>query len=191
MLLETKNFGEQVRTLRQQQGLTLAELAEKTNRSVSLLSQIENGNVSPSFSTMQTVAEALDIHIGQMLSTETVSEEGDSFLMEAAARKILMTQGGVQHQLLSRGLLTPFEFLLVEIPPGATTGDVEYTHEGEECALLLEGELLLEVNGQVERIKPGDSMTLRSSIPHTLSNPGDTKAVAVWVNSIPYIFSTQ
>ena len=191
MLLDTKNFGEQVRSLRRQQGLTLTELAEKTQRSASLLSQIENGNVSPSFNTMQSVAEALDIHLGQMTFTEKVSQESDCYLMNASARKILITQEGVRHQLLSHGLSTPFEFILIEIPPGTSTGDDLYDHEGEECALLLEGELLLEVNGQIQRLEPGDSITLKSTTPHKLVNPGETKAVAIWVNSVPYFFSTK
>ena len=61
MIFDAKSFGEKVRELRKQKGLTLTEMAEKTRRSVSLLSQIENGNVSPSFSSMQSIADALDI----------------------------------------------------------------------------------------------------------------------------------
>ncbi|MFH1968861.1 MAG: helix-turn-helix transcriptional regulator [Verrucomicrobiota bacterium] len=68
MIVDGKSFGEKVRALRKQKGLTLADLAKKTKRSVSLLSQIENGNVSPSFSSMQTIADALEINLGHMVA---------------------------------------------------------------------------------------------------------------------------
>ena len=63
--------------------------------------------------------------------------------------------------------------------------------EGQECGLLLEGELVVEVDRQVNHLKPGDSINMKSSLPHKLSNPGKQAARAVWVNSVPYIFSTK
>lgn len=191
MLIDSKQFGEQVRTLRKQKGLTLSDLAGKCGRSVSLLSQIENGNVNPSFSSMQTIADALEIPLGKIITEESTPEEGDFYQIDAVQRKVLITQGGVQHQLLSRGIPLSFEFIIVEVPPGASTGDYQYSHEGEECGLLLEGELVIEVNGKTHRLKPGDSVTYKSSSHHKLSNPGKRTARAVWVNSAPYIFSTR
>lgn len=191
MLIDAKSFGEKVRALRMQRGLTLADLAQKTQRSISLLSQIENDNISPSFSSMQTIADALEVPLAQIISQEPSAEERDSYHIKESERKVLMTQGEVQHQLLSRGLPLSFEFNVVEVPPGASTGDYLYSHEGEECGLLLEGELVVESGRQVHHLKPGDSITMKSSLPHKLSNPGKQKARAVWVNSIPYIFSTK
>jgi transcriptional regulator with XRE-family HTH domain len=191
MIIDGKSFGGKVRELRKQKGLTLAALATKTRRSVSLISQIETGNISPSFSSMQIIAEALGVPLGRIMSDGPVPEGGDCCVMSASARKILQTQGGVQHQLLSRGLSLPFEFNILELPPGASTGEDRYSHAGEECGLILKGEVELEVDGQVHRLKPGDSVTMRSSVPHKLSNPGKITARAVWVNSIPYVFSTR
>jgi len=191
LIVDIKTVGEKIRTLRKQQGLTLTDLAKKTSRSVSLLSQIENGHVSPSFSSMQTIADALEINLGQIVGSEPFVEADGSFLLEASARKILSTQGGVQHQLLTHGMKLSFELVIIEIPPGGSTGELLYTHDGEECGFILEGELSVETSGRVNHLNPGDSITLKSSIPHRLSNPGDKTAKAVWVNSAPYIFSTQ
>ena len=191
MLIDAKSFGEKVRALRMQRGLTLADLAEKTQRSISLLSQIETDNISPSFSSMQTIADALEVPLAQDNFTGTCSRRGGFYHISESERKVLITQGGVQHQLLSRGLPLSFEFNVVEVPPGASTGDYLYSHEGEECGLLLEGELVVESGRQVHHLKPGDSITMKSSLPHKLSNPGKQAARAVWVNSVPYIFSTK
>jgi transcriptional regulator with XRE-family HTH domain len=188
MNVDNLGFGKKVRTLRSQKNLTLQELAKKTKRSVSLISQIETGKVSPSFSTMRIIADALDIPLSRLILDEEANETGDSCLMEVRERKTLTTQGGVQHQLLSRNLALPFEFISFEIPPGASTGKELYTHEGLECGLLLEGTIEIQVGDKVYRMKPGDTITLNSSVPHKLSNCGKKTAKGVWVNSQPMIF---
>ena len=191
MIVDNLGFGKKVRALRTQGNLTLHDLAKITERSVSLLSQIETGKVSPSFSTMRIIADALDISLSQLILDEEANEARDSSLMEIRERKVLTTQGGVQHQLLSRNLTLPFEFISFEMPPGASTGEELYSHEGLECGLLLEGIMEIQVGDKIFRMKPGDSFTLNSSIPHKFSNCGKKKARAVWINSVPMIFSTR
>ena len=191
MIVDNQGFGRNVRALRIKKNLTLHDLAKMTRRSVSLLSQIETGKVSPSFSTMRIIADSLDISLSRLILDEGVGEARDASLMEVRERKVLTTEGGVEHQLLSRNLALPFEFISFELPPGASTGEEPYSHEGLECGLLLEGTMEIQVGEKIYRMKPGDTFTLNSSIPHKFSNSGKKKARAVWVNSIPMIFSTR
>ena len=191
MIAGSKGFGERVRAVRSEKGLTLQAVAKLTKRSVSLLSQIETGKVTPSFASMRIIADALGIPLSRLILDQEADETKDSALMGAQERKILTTQGGVQHQLLSRNLALSFEFLSIEIPPGASTGEKSYTHDGVECGLLLEGEIEIQVGRRTYRMKPGDTITLNSSIPHNFFNRGKRTAKAVWVNSVPMIFSTR
>jgi len=73
---------------------SVVSLAEKTQRSVSLLSQIETGNVSPSFSSMQTIADALKVPLAQIISQEPAAEGGEIYHISESERKVLITQGG-------------------------------------------------------------------------------------------------
>ncbi len=191
MGIDPRGFGKKIRALRKERRLTLAKLAETTRRSVSLLSQIETGRVSPSFSSMCILADALRVPIGLLIGEEDKMEVKDHALLRPKARKVLTSRGGVQHQLLSRDLGPPFEFVTNELPPGTSTGKELYTHDGMECGLLLEGELDVQIGESVYHLKPGDSITLKSSIPHRISNLGKKRAKAVWVNSVPMIFSTR
>jgi transcriptional regulator with XRE-family HTH domain len=184
-------IGIKIRSLRKEKGMTLGEMARLCKCSSSLLSQIERGIVNPSFSTLKSIGDALEISLAQLLMEASTIEESASCLMKSKERKILTTEGGVQFQLLSRNVNVPFEFILNQWPPGTSTGKQPYTHGGEECGLLLEGELEVEVNGKVHHMKPGDTITLRSSASHRISNLGKKKALAVWVNSIPWVFSTK
>ena len=146
MIVEQRRFGARVRALRSQKGLTLTTVAKLTKRSVSLLSQIETGRVSPSFASMRIIADALGVPLSRLILDHEADEAKDSSLMGVRERKVLTTQGGVQHQLLSRSLALSFEFLSIEIPPGASTGEKPYTHDGVECGLLLEGEIEIQVD---------------------------------------------
>ncbi len=185
------SVGPKIRSLRKQKGLTLREAAELCKRSSSLLSLIERGVVNPSLSTLKSIGEAMQIPISQLVMEDSDPEEFSSSLMKPNERKILTTEGGVQFQLLSRNVNVQFEFILNEWPPGSSTGKQPYTHGGEECGLLLEGELEVEVNGKLYRMKPGDTITLNSSVPHRITNLGKERALAVWLNSVPWLFSLR
>src|SRR6202451_3302331 len=60
-----QTLGNSLRFLREQQGISLRALAERTDFSASFLSQIENGQCSPSISSMEKIANALGVTLGQ------------------------------------------------------------------------------------------------------------------------------
>jgi transcriptional regulator with XRE-family HTH domain len=191
MKIDSEGLGKRFRDLRKQRRLTLTRMAKMTRRSVSLLSQIETGKVNPSFSSMQSIADALGVPLSQLILQDEAAIENDHALMKFRDRKVLTTRGGVEHQLLSRSFSPSFEFVINVLPPGSSTGKDLYAHDGLECGLLLEGELEVQVGKKIFSMKPGDSITLNSSTPHRVANGGAKKATAVWVNSIPFIFSTR
>jgi uncharacterized cupin superfamily protein len=110
--------------------------------------------------------------------------------MTAKERKVVTTEA-VRFTLLSRKHDLECEFIYNEWPPGSSTGKEKYVHEGVECGLLLEGELEVELEDRVYHLKPGDSITFRSDMPHRLNNKGKKTAKGVWVNSRPWIFSIK
>ena len=185
------DIGTTIRKIRKEKGLTLAKLSEMCRCSSSLISQIETGSVNPSFSSLKSISDALEISMATLFTGKPILSEQPFSLMQEHQRKSLTTQGGVNFQLLSRGMDFPCEFILNHWPPGSSTGGMQYTHEGEECGYLIEGELDIEIEGEVVHMKPGDTITLPSTVPHRVSNPGKQKAVAVWVNSKPMIFAIK
>jgi len=59
-------LGDVVRRLRHDRALTLKQLAQRTGLSVSLLSQIERAETSPSLSSLYRVATALDVRVYEL-----------------------------------------------------------------------------------------------------------------------------
>ena len=74
----------------------------------------------------------------------------------------------------------------MSIAPGGVIGEQE-SHEGEEFAYVLRGELGYTVDGTEHRLRAGDSLHLLSSIPHRLHN--DTEEVTLVVSVVtPRLF---
>lgn len=63
-----ERFGQQVRSLRADRGLTQEQLAERAEISVDFLSLIERGRSSPSFDNLDDLAQALDVSVADMFS---------------------------------------------------------------------------------------------------------------------------
>lgn len=59
-------IGMKLRELRKERGLTLKQLAERTNLSVSLISQIERAESSASISTLNKLATTLDLSLKEI-----------------------------------------------------------------------------------------------------------------------------
>ena len=56
-------IGREVRNFRRQQGMTVADLAAVTGLSIGMLSKIENGNTSPSLTTLQVLSHAFSVPV--------------------------------------------------------------------------------------------------------------------------------
>jgi transcriptional regulator with XRE-family HTH domain len=184
-------IGQKIRDLRNEKGLTLGDLAEKIKVSPSLISQLERGGVNPSISLLKLIADAFQTSLSSLLGDEEAKREEVVYMLKERERKTLTAEGGVKFVLLSGNYDLGCEFVYNEWPAGASTGKEKYVHEGVESGILLEGELEVELEDRTYHMKAGDSITLRSHIPHRLNNRGRKLARGIWVNSKPWIFSIK
>lgn len=116
-------IGREVRSFRRQQGITVADLANLTGLSIGMLSKIENGNTSPSLTTLQLLANALSVPItsffrrfeetreavhtksGAGVETERAgTRRGISISFWPSWRQCLRRDGGALHDHPDRGV---------------------------------------------------------------------------------------
>jgi len=186
------NLGERIRKQRMKSGLKSMELAEKSGLSHGFISQIERNLVNPSVSTLKKIADALNVPVGSFFE-EVASEEkkkefsqNKSPVVHEKQRKILSPNQGVTFYLLNPDMGGDIEFILDIFEPGATTGEELYSHPGEECGLILEGELEIQLEDKKYLLKKGDSITFKSTILHKKTNTGKTRSISVWANTPPW-----
>ena len=189
------SLGSQIRTTRNERGLTLAEVAEATGLTASLLSQVERDITSPSVSTLKKIGDALGVPVGHFFSDDDSPEARGaepivvpkrSLVVHEHKRKILSPNEGVTFYLLNPDMSGPIEFIYDVFEPGASTGDDLYTHPGVECGLILEGELEVQVGNEIYLLREGDSITFSSEKPHRKRNPGKVQSISVWANTPPW-----
>src|SRR5438046_8014839 len=60
-------IGPRVRALREAEGLSLRELAERSGVSAPMLSQVERGETSPTLATAARIAAGLELSLSQLL----------------------------------------------------------------------------------------------------------------------------
>lgn len=180
-------LGERVRLRRRQQSMSLKEVADLTGISIGLLSQIERGLSSPSLRVLASLADALDVGLGNLFEESLPRPSVDSVVVRKGERKQL----GFWRTGIFKELLTPqtgrsgLEIFMVTIEPGGTTGSQVYSHDGEEGGLVLEGTITIEVEGVEYRLGKGDSFRFDSTRPHSFKNIDRKAARVLWVNSHP------
>lgn len=188
-------LGARLRDLRKEKKLKIIDVARMTGLTSSFLSQVERTLVSPSIETLKKIGNALDTPLSYFFEasgdTDEIKQDFNvmkerSPVVHGDRRKILSPQPGVVFYLLNPDMSGPIEFIYNVYEPGAGTGEGLYAHEGTECGLILEGELLVTVKNKSYLLKKGDSITFSSEEPHSKKNTGTTKCICVWANTPPH-----
>ena len=178
---------QQIRDLRKAKGLTITQLAERIDRSVGYVSQIERNLSELSIPGLKRIAEALEVQISWFFhSTASVPPEERDYIVRKENRRRLSLSGiGVVEELLSPSLGGATELVLTRIPPRTTTGEEFVTRKAEESGLVLQGKLELWVGDKHFLLDEGDSFCFQPEESHRIHNPGDIETIVVWVITPP------
>jgi len=176
-------IGKILRLFREKINKKQGDVAAKAGISISMLSQIERGAVSPSIDTLVGVCAALELDIAEVF--RRISPEAP-LRIQRTGKRLFTSAKGVRFEQLSRSADSshPAEMLLMEIAPGKQAGVSENGHEGVEMGYVLEGNATLIVNAAEFELSEGDSVSYNSHLPHKLVNTGTTTFKAVW-NALP------
>ena len=163
-------IGHEVREQRKQLGLTVTDIAAATGISVGMLSKIENGNISPSLTTLQALSRALGVPVTSFF--RRFEEKRGAVLVKAGEGMELERRGtraGHQYNLLGHISATrsgvSVEPYLITL---TTESDVfpTFQHEGLEFLYMLEGEVVYRHADQLFTLTPGDSLFFDADAPH-------------------------
>ena len=163
-------IGREVRAYRKAQGTTVAELSEITGLSIGMLSKIENGNTSPSLSTLQSLANAMSVPLTsffrQYEERRAAIHTKSGFGVEIEREG---TRAGHQYNLLghigsnSSGVIV--EPYLIELTAESDTFET-FQHGGIETIYMLEGEVDYRHGPDIYTLKPGDTLFFDADAPH-------------------------
>jgi transcriptional regulator with XRE-family HTH domain len=179
------SIGERVRMVREEKGLTIEDIYQRTGLSPEYLEQIEADKVAPPLGALIKMAKALDMKLGRFISTGEVKP---FTVVRKDERRVISrytsTQGdqyGYTYESLAPDKkdrhMEPF---MVTLVPSKAKKEVS-THAGQEFIYVLEGAMEVTLEDYSDVLYPGDSIYYDSTIPHLVRCHGDKKTVILAV----------
>lgn len=178
--------GEHVRALREANGLTLQELAEKTGFSAALLTQIENRMSSPPLGMLVRFANVFETSVSTLIGGK---EEREFSIVRRDERQVTSRVGmkeGIRsaysYEALGSGKagrrMEPF---LVHLSPKDGSHVVKSVHEGEEFLYVLSGTVEVMLGNLSDILQEGDCIYYNSTTPHHVHSADGYKALILAV----------
>lgn len=162
------SVGQRLRALREDRGLSIRSLAQKSRLSVNTLSLIENGRTSPSVATLQQLAGALAVPMTAFFETGTPPNRL-VYTKSGKRRAISFTHGILEN--LGGGLInSTAEPFFVKLAPNASSGSQPIVHTGYEFVFCLKGRIVYRIEDRTYLLEPGDSLLFESHLPHQWQN---------------------
>jgi transcriptional regulator with XRE-family HTH domain len=164
-------IGEKARELREKQGFSLQEMADRTGYSSALLSQIENHMISPPLGALIKIAKALEVKVGTFFGEDpkepfTIVRRQERKLVSRFASKEGVSYGYSYESLGFDKKDRQMEPFLITLEPATVKSEKLSSHEGEEFIFILEGEMEAILGTHKDVLYPGDCIYYDSTIPH-------------------------
>ena len=161
-----------IRELREISGLTVEEMARHTDVSVDEYMACEAGNRNLSIAFLYRCVLIFGVDMSDLL-------EGRS----AKLRSYALTRNGEgqrieeAHHMVGYNLAADFRnrialplYMEIKYRPGAEFEDIELvTHEGQECDIVIRGQMKIQIGSKTEILRAGDTIYYDSSIPHGMT----------------------
>ena len=164
----TRTVASRVREHRQQLGLTVGELAERSGISKGMLSKIENAQASPSLATLARLSEATLVPVTAFF--RGLEEEHDALFVPAGKGLEIVRKGtrsGHRYQLLgsARGPHRRMEPLLVTLSEPSEVFPL-FQHPGTELLYMLGGVMEYGCGAGRWLLQAGDALQFDGEITH-------------------------
>ncbi|WP_432872967.1 helix-turn-helix domain-containing protein [Microbispora rosea] len=170
-MLDLVAFGGRLQGLRRDRGLTLQQLAEAADVSVSMLSSVERGQKAPTIVVLARIADGLGVRLADLV---TRPDDGRVIVRRATDQDSVDEPGGWR-----RTILTPvvpgvnFEWIRTILPPECDAGRFPaYAPGSHEYIVVESGTLRLTIADMSIVLNEGDSAYFPADVTHAYANAG-------------------
>ena len=182
--LKIREMAERIRELRLIENYTQEEMAEKTGISVSEYAKCENGEADLNFAFIYRCAAALRVNVTDIIEGFSPNLKSYTVTRAGAGQQIAKAHGMTYHNLayaFKNRIAEPL-YVVSTYDETAQSRDIDLTtHAGQECDIVIEGHLMVQVGDHKEVLGPGDSIYYNSDTPHGMIavNGADCKFYAI------------
>jgi mannose-6-phosphate isomerase-like protein (cupin superfamily) len=143
----------------------------------STISLIESGKTNPSVGALRRILDGIPISLSDFFAYQPEDDRAIFFakedLPEIGKGGVSLRQVGASNVGRALGMLHETYAL------NSDTGRVLYSHEGEECGMVISGRIEVTVGEQRKILGPGDAYYFDSRMPHRFRQIGAVECVLV------------
>ena len=161
-----------IRELREISGLTVEEMAQHTGVSVDEYIACEAGNRNLSIAFLYRCVLIFGVDMSDLLEGRSAKLRSYALTRKGEGQRIEEAHHMVGYNLAAdfRNRIALPLYMEIKYRPGAEFEDIELvTHEGQECDIVIRGQMKIQIGSKTEILRAGDTIYYDSSIPHGMT----------------------
>ena len=164
-----KEMAQRIRELRLISGISVEEMAKRTDTTVEEYLQCEAGNRNLSIAFLYRCVLIFGVDMGDLLEGRSPKLRSYALTRKGEGQRIEEAHNMVGFNLAAdfRNRIALPLYMKVKYRPEAETEEIPLTtHEGQECDIVIRGQLKIQIGEHSEILNPGDTIYYDSSKPH-------------------------
>jgi transcriptional regulator with XRE-family HTH domain len=166
-----------LKRIREERHLSLAQLAEQAGVSKVILSQIEKGDSNPTINTIWKITGALQLPYTSLLEPP----EAKAVHVKKTDISDLEEDGYHIFSYYPKNQDRNFEMYQIEMDDGCIHESIGHSSNSSEYVMVLEGQMILDVNGSEYRLEADDALFFDASYPHVYKSVSKQRVKAVLI----------
>ena len=167
--VKIREMARRIKELREIENLSVEYMAEKCGVSLEEYIACEKGERDLSFAFLYLCAGALSVNVTEIIEGESPKLKSYTITRNGAGQKISSAHGMTYYNMaysFQNRIADPL-FVVSEYREDAQNKPIECTtHKGQECDLVIDGYLKVQIGNHTEILGAGDSIYFDSSTPH-------------------------
>ncbi|MFQ5698473.1 MAG: helix-turn-helix domain-containing protein [Myxococcota bacterium] len=181
---ELARVARRIRSWRVAEGYTLQELARRSGVATSTIQKVETFQMVPTVTVLLKIAHGLGRSASEFVSSGPPATE--AVHRTRRERQAVGSPSRMVVERLSADLAEgELELWRVEVQPGYGSGRGVLAYRGEALVLCERGEVTFRVGDRQHRLRLGDTLHFKATIPHAWYNDGPRAARFLILGTVP------
>ena len=175
LTLKIQEIANRIKELREIQNLSILEMASLTGVSEQEYLDCENGKSDLNFAFIYRCANALKVNVTDIIEGYSPNLKSYTVTKRGNGQEVGQAHGMTYYNLASafKSRIAEPLYVVSKYSEEAQSKPMELTtHAGQECDIIIDGNLLVQIGKHQELLGPGDSIYYNSDTPHGLRAVG-------------------
>jgi len=172
MTYKIREIAGRIRELREVTGISVEEMAQRTDTTVEEYLQYEAGNRNMSIAFLYRCVLIFGVDFGDLLEGHSPKLRSYALTRKGEGQRIEEAHNMIGFNLAAgfRNRIALPLYMELKYRPGGEYEDLELvTHEGQECDIVIRGRMRIQIGEHSEILNPGDCIYYDSATPHGMT----------------------